>query len=73
MEARIDRVLRLVRMLEQDEPLVEMRVSELTSEYQQSTKDYAARLTARARAELVQLMLERLSSEAGDSIPHAAD
>jgi len=73
IEAKIDRVQRLVRMLEQDAPLLEMRVAELTVEYQQSAKDYAAQLTAHARAELKKLIEEGLGSEAGDSLPHAAD
>jgi Tfp pilus assembly protein PilN len=71
--AKIDRVQRLVRMLEQDAPLLEMRVSELTVEYQQSAKDYAAQLAAHARAELEKLLEQGHGSEAGDSLPHAAD
>jgi hypothetical protein len=59
IHARIDRAQRLVRMLEQDAPLLAIRVAPLTPEYQQSAKNYAAELTAQARAELEKLLEER--------------
>ena len=59
IHARIDRAQRLVRMLEQDAPLLAIRVAPLTPEYQQSAKSYAAELTAHARAELHKLLQER--------------
>ncbi len=70
---RIDRVERLVRMLEQDAPLLARRVSELTMERQQSTKNYAADLMAKAKAELASLIEEKSFSDWTDASPHAAD
>ena len=52
IHVRIDRAQRLLRMLEEDAPLLAVRVAELTPEYQHSAKNYAAQLTAHARAEL---------------------
>jgi hypothetical protein len=46
-------------MLEQDAPLLAIRVAELTHEHQRSAKDHAAQLTARARAELQRLLKEQ--------------
>jgi hypothetical protein len=72
IHARIDRAQRLVRMLEQDAPLLAIRVAPLTPEYQQSAKNYAAELAAQARAELKKLLEERSQWMTADS-PHAAD
>ena len=55
IHVRIDRAQRLLRMLEQDVPLLALRVAELTPKRQQSAKGYAAQLTAHARAELEKL------------------
>ena len=71
IHARIDRAQRLVRMLEQDAPLLAIRVAPLTPEYQQSAKNYAAELTAQARAELKKLLEERSHWVPADST-HAA-
>ena len=72
IHVRIDRAQRLVRMLEQDAPLLARRVAELTPDYQQSAKTYAAQLTAHARAELEKL-LEEGSWDYNDRTPHPAD
>ncbi len=58
IEVRIERAQRLVKMLEQDAPLLAVRVAELTPEYQQSAKSHAALITDCARAELQRLMAE---------------
>ena len=58
IEVRIERAQRLVRMLEQDAPLLAVRVAELTPEYQQSAKSHAAMITNCARAELQRLIAE---------------
>jgi hypothetical protein len=55
IEVQIERAQRLVRMLEQDAPLLAVRVAELTPEYQDSAKSYAAMVTACAQAELKRL------------------
>jgi hypothetical protein len=73
IHTRIDRAQRLVRMLEQDAPLLARRVAELTPEHQQSAKSYAAQLTARARAELAKLLEEGSYWDYNDPSPHPAD
>jgi hypothetical protein len=73
IHAKIDRTQRLLRMLEEDAPLLAARVAQLTPERQQSAKEYAARLAAHARAELEKLMAEGSFWDANDSAPQAAD
>jgi hypothetical protein len=73
IHSKIDRAQRLVRMLEQDAPLLAVRVEQLTPEYQQSAKNYAARLTAHARAELEKLVQEKYFSDWNETSPQAAD
>jgi hypothetical protein len=75
IELRVARAERLVRMLEQDAPLLAVRIAPLSPERQESTKSYAAGLAAHARAELKRLMDEKAFVEAGDhsSSPSAAD
>ncbi|HEV2728646.1 MAG TPA: hypothetical protein VGV15_01325 [Terriglobales bacterium] len=73
IHARIDRAQRLVQMLEEDAPLLAVRVSELTPERQQSTKRYAAELAAHARAQLEKLREECAMWDANDPTPQAAD
>jgi hypothetical protein len=70
---KIDRAQRLVEMLEQDAPLLAIRVAQLTPEYQKSAKEYAARLAAQARAELERLLREESLWAARDAAPQAAD
>lgn len=73
LHAKIDRTQRLLRMLEEDAPLLAMRVAPLTAERQQSAKDFAAQLTAHTRAELEKLMEEGLLWDSNDPTPQAAD
>ncbi len=73
IHTRIDRAERLLRMLEQDAPLLAIRVAELTPECQQSAKSYAAKLTAQARAELEKLLQEGSLWDSNDATPEAAD
>jgi hypothetical protein len=73
IHVRIDRAQRLVRMLEQDAPLLAVRVAELTPERQHSAKNYAAQLTAHARAELEKLLEEGSYWDPNDPTPHPAD
>ncbi|HEY6183248.1 MAG TPA: hypothetical protein VIW67_13455 [Terriglobales bacterium] len=58
IEVQIERAQRLVRMLENDAPMLAIRVADLTPEYQQSAKSHAAMITACAKAELQRLMDE---------------
>jgi hypothetical protein len=58
IEVQIERAQRLVRMLEQDAPLLAVRVAPLTLEYQNSIRSHAAMITACAQAELARLLEE---------------
>ena len=73
IHTKIARTQRLVQMLEEDAPLLARRVADLTPEHQQSAKDYAARLTAHARAELEKLIQEDSFWNSGDFTPEPAD
>lgn len=73
LHAKIDRTQRLIRMMEEDAPLLAMRVAGLSPERQKSAKDYADRLTARARAELERLIQEQSFWDHNDPTPQAAD
>jgi hypothetical protein len=73
IELRIDRAERLVRMIEDDAPLLAVRVAPLSREHQESTKSYAAMLAIQARAELKRLLEEKAVAESAELSPHAAD
>lgn len=73
VHVRIDRAQRLLRMLEEDAPLLAIRVAELTPEHQQSAKTYAAQLRAHARAELEKLLEEGSIWDSDDPTPQPAD
>ena len=73
IELRIDRAQRLVRMIEDDAPLLAVRVAPLSREHQESTKSYAAMLAVQARAELKRLLEEKAVAESVVTSPHAAD
>jgi len=73
IHVRIDRAQRLLRMLEEDAPLLAVRVAELAPEHQQSAKNYAARLTAHARTELEKLLDQRSYCDPNDPTPQPAD
>jgi redox-regulated HSP33 family molecular chaperone len=71
IELRIDRAQRLLRMIEQDAPLLAVRVAPLSIECQQSAKSYAHQLAMLTRAEIKRLLEEKEFAEAVE--PHAAD
>jgi catechol-2,3-dioxygenase len=73
LQTRIERTERLLRMLEQDAPLLTMRVAQLSPEHQESAKNYAATLMLHARAELERLLQHRTYWNSEDTIPHPAD
>lgn len=73
IHTRIDRTQRLLRMLEEDAPLLAMRVAPLTAERQQTAKEYAAELRARTRAELEKLIEQLSFWDSNDRTPQAAD
>jgi len=70
---KIDRTQRLLRMLEEDAPLLAVRVAPLTAERQRTAKEYAAQLRARTREELEKLIEQCSLWDANDRSPQAAD
>jgi hypothetical protein len=70
---RIERAQRLVRMLDDDLPLLAVRVAPLAPEHRESTISYADMLRAKARVELENLLEQKRSTELADSAPNAAD
>lgn len=73
VDTRIHRAERLLRMLQEDAPLLAARISQLTPERQQEAKSYAAQLTAHAQAELSRLREYELMWDSNDPTPEAAD
>ena len=66
-ETRIERVQRTLRWLEEDVPLLEKRVAELSQERQRMAKRFAASVIQQAQAELQRLIEERPEEE--DDVP----
>jgi hypothetical protein len=58
-DVKIARVQRTLQRLEEDVPLLAMRVKDLSPERQSSAKRFAASMIDHARAELDRLVLER--------------
>ncbi len=56
---RIARVQKTLRWFEEDIPLLNMRVKELSRERQESAKQFAAAVIHQTRAELERLLQER--------------
>jgi len=56
---RIDRVQKTLRWFEQDIPLLNMRVKDLSVERQRSARQFAAALINQTRAELDRLLEEQ--------------
>ncbi|HEY4052599.1 MAG TPA: hypothetical protein VGL74_02585 [Terriglobales bacterium] len=73
LEHRIDRAHRLLRMIEDDAPLLAVRIAPLSPERQKSAKSYARDLAKLTRAEIRKLMKEKDSADAIESMPTAAD
>jgi hypothetical protein len=72
---RITRVQKTLRWFEQDVPLLNMRVKDLSAERQQSARQFAAALISHTRAELDRLLEEQPESgpEAGEVPCEPAD
>ena len=58
-EFRIAKVQRTLRWLEEDIPLLDMRVKELSKERQETARKFAAAVIDEARAELERLLQQR--------------
>lgn len=73
VELRIDRAQRLLRMIEDDAPLLAVRLAPLSVERQKSAKSYAQRLAERTRAEIKELLEEKNLLVIVEEVPSAAD
>lgn len=73
IELRIDRAQRLLRMIEEDAPLLAVRVAPLSRERQQSTKSYAEQLAKLTRAELKKLLEEKQRDDSAELMAPASD
>ena len=73
IEFRIDRAERLLRMIEEDAPLLAVRVAPLSAERQKSAKSYVQRLVERTRAEIKELLEEKNLRVSAEQNPSAAD
>jgi hypothetical protein len=72
---RITRVERTLRRFEEDIPMLNMRVKDLSTERQRSARQFAAALISQTRAELDRLLEEQPNpgSEAGEPPCEPAD
>jgi hypothetical protein len=72
---RITRAQKTLRLFEDDIPLLNMRVKDLSAERQRSARQFAAALISQARAELDRLLKEQPepASEPGDTPCEPAD
>jgi CRP-like cAMP-binding protein len=73
IDAKISRAERLLRMIEEDAPLLARRVAELTPERQKQASGYVAELAAQTRAEIARLLEELHRSDPDETVPEPAD
>lgn len=66
---RIAKVQRTLRWFEEDIPLLNMRVKELSKERQESARKFAAAVIDRTRAELQRLLQEQPNYESDPAEP----
>ena len=67
IDQRITRAQRLLRMIEDDAPLLEMRVSSLSREHQESAKSHATLLADLTRAEIKKLHKQKAQADRTDA------
>lgn len=72
LDEKIERTRRLLRRLEEDQPLLAMRVADLEWEHQESAKSFVAEMMAQTRAELEKLKQQQ-AKEFDISVPAPAD
>jgi hypothetical protein len=70
---RINRVQKTLRWFEQDIPLLNMRVKDLSAERQRSARQFAEALVIQTRAELKRLQNEKPEDDAGEFPCEPAD
>ncbi len=68
-DLRIARVQKTLRWFEEDIPLLQMRVKDLSKERQESAKQFAAAVIRQTRAELEKLLREKPASETDPAEP----
>ena len=68
-EFRIAKVEKTLRWFEQDIPLLNMRVRELSKERQESARKFAAAMIALTRAELNRLLEQRPNDGNASEVP----
>jgi phosphoribosylaminoimidazole carboxylase (NCAIR synthetase) len=73
IDLRIDRAERLLRMIEEDAPLLNLRVAPLSSEHQRAARLHAERLAEITRAEIERLLEEKAAVDIVALSPQAAD
>jgi hypothetical protein len=73
IELRIDRAQRLLRMIEEDAPLLNARLAPLSREHQRAARLHAKRLEQLTRDEIKRLLEEKDLGESGELNPQAAD
>jgi hypothetical protein len=67
IDQRIDRAQRLLRMIEEDAPLLDMRVAPLSREHQESARSHALLLAELTRAEIKKLRKEKAEADRADA------
>ncbi len=67
IDQRITRAQRLLQMIEEDAPLLEMRVAPLSREHQESAKSHAHLLAELTRAEIRKLNREKAKAGRADA------
>ena len=67
IDQRITRAQRLLQMIEDDAPLLNMRVAPLSREHQESAKSHALLLAKLTRAEIKKLRKEKAQAERADA------
>lgn len=70
-DIRIARVQRTLRWFEEDIPLLNVRVRELSKERQESAKKFAAAMIEQTRAELERLLREQPASTSDTDPDHS--
>jgi hypothetical protein len=73
LDEKIARTQRLLRRLEEDEPYLCARLSELSPEHRQSATAFAGRMRAAAEAELARLVAELGATQNVTPAPQPAD
>jgi hypothetical protein len=73
IDLRIDRAQRLLRLIEEDAPLLDVRLAPLSREHQESARLHARQLAELAREEIRKLMEEKNLGEISELSPQAAD